>query len=222
MNECVINIEHLKKEFHDVTPLLDVNARIMRGDVCAITGPSGSGKSTLLRCINMLEKPSSGKITVLSDEITAPHANVSHIRQKMGMVFQSFNLFENLTVIENIIAAPVDLKKMSKADAYIKARSLLKSVGLENKENAFPRELSGGQKQRIAILRTLAMDPEIILMDEPTSALDPEMVGEVEDVIRKLSESDITMLIVTHELEFARSISNRILVLKDGKLREEA
>ena len=221
MNDCVIKIEHLRKEYPGVTPLADINAEIHRGEVIALIGPSGTGKSTLLRCINRLETPTAGTITVLGTEVTAGAAELSRVRQRVGMVFQSFCLFDHLTCLENIIAAPMDLKKMPRAEAEAKARQLLKQVGMAGREDAFPSELSGGQKQRAAIARALAMDPEILLLDEPTSALDPKMVAEVEQVIKNLAGSDITMLIVTHEMRFARSVSSRVFFLCDGCIYEE-
>ena len=217
----MIKIEHLKKEYSDTTPLIDVNVEIHDGDVISIIGPSGTGKSTLLRCINMLEKPSSGKIYIDDEEITSRNTDINRIRQKIGMVFQSFNLFNHLTVIENIMLSPMKLKGASKQEAYDKAMELLCKVGLSEKALSYPDELSGGQKQRIAISRALAMDPEIILFDEPTSALDPTMVNEVESVIRDLANTGKTMLIVTHEMNFARSISNRVFYMDEGGIYEE-
>lgn len=217
----MIRIEHLKKEYPNVTPLQDVNAEIHDGDVIAVIGPSGTGKSTLLRCINLLEKPTAGRIWIGEDEITDRRCNLSRIRQKLGMVFQSFNLFGNMTVIENIMFSPVDLKKMSRQEAYDKGIALLRSVGLAEKALSYPDELSGGQKQRVAIARALAMDPEIILFDEPTSALDPTMVDEVQAVIRELSKSGKTMVIVTHEMRFARAISNRVFYMDEGGVYED-
>lgn len=217
----MIRIEHLKKEYPNVTPLQDVNAEIHDGDVIAVIGPSGTGKSTLLRCINLLEKPTAGRIWIGEDEITDRRCNLSRIRQKLGMVFQSFNLFGNMTVIENIMFSPVDLKKMSRQEAYDKGIALLRSVGLAEKALNYPDELSGGQKQRVAIARALAMDPEIILFDEPTSALDPTMVDEVQAVIRELSKSGKTMVIVTHEMRFARAISNRVFYMDEGGIYED-
>lgn len=217
----MIRIEHLKKEYPNVTPLKDVNAEIHDGDVIAVIGPSGTGKSTLLRCINLLEKPTAGRIWIGEDEITDRRCKLSRIRQKLGMVFQSFNLFGNMTVIENIMFSPVDLKKMSRQEAYDKGIALLRSVGLAEKALSYPDELSGGQKQRVAIARALAMDPEIILFDEPTSALDPTMVDEVQAVIRELSKSGKTMVIVTHEMRFARAISNRVFYMDEGGIYED-
>lgn len=217
----MISIRHLKKVFPNATPLLDVNAEIGRGEVVSIIGPSGTGKSTFLRCINRLETPTAGEILIDGKSITAPSADVPALRRKMGMVFQSFNLFNHLTVLENIMVAQVDLLHRSKKDAYEKAMELLHRVGLADKALDLPEELSGGQKQRAAIARTLAMDPEIVLFDEPTSALDPTMVGEVLAVIRNLSKQGLTMLIVTHEMKFARDISTRIFYMDEGVIYEE-
>ena len=217
----MIKIEHLKKEYPNVTPLKDVSAEIRDGDVIAVIGPSGTGKSTLLRCINLLEKPTAGRIWIDGDEITDRKCNISKVRQRMGMVFQSFNLFGHLTVIENIMLSPMDLKGVSRQAAYDKGMALLRMVGLAEKALNYPDELSGGQKQRIAIARTLAMDPDIILLDEPTSALDPTMVGEVEAVIRELAKTGKTMMIVTHEMKFARAIANRVFYMDEGGIYED-
>ena len=217
----MIKIEHLKKEYPNVTPLQDVCAEIRDGDVISVIGPSGTGKSTLLRCINRLEKPTSGKIWVNGEEITDPKCDLNRVRQKMGMVFQSFNLFGHKTVIENLMMAPMDLLGRSKQEAYERGMELLRTVGLAEKALNYPDELSGGQKQRIAIARTLAMEPDIILLDEPTSALDPTMVGEVQAVIRELAKSGRTMMIVTHEMAFARSISNRVFYMDQGGIYED-
>jgi len=223
----MIRIEHLKKEYANATPLKDVSVEIHDGDVIAVIGPSGTGKSTLLRCINQLEKPTSGRIWVNDIEVTDPKCDINKVRQKMGMVFQSFNLFGHRTVIENIMMAPMDLLGKSKQEAYDTGMRLLRTVGLAEKALNYPDELSGGQKQRIAIARTLAMDPEVILLDEPTSALDPTMVGEVQAVIRDLAKgsgdgpSGKTMMIVTHAMGFARSISNRVFYMDEGGIYEE-
>ena len=217
----MIRIEHLKKEYPNTTPLKDVNVVINDGDVISIIGPSGTGKSTLLRCINMLEKPTGGHIWVDDDEITAPKCDINRVRRKMGMVFQSFNLFGHLTVVENIMLAPMDLLRKSKQAAYDEAMRLLRMVGLAEKALNYPDELSGGQKQRIAIARALAMDPEVILFDEPTSALDPTMVGEVQAVIRELASTGKTLLIVTHEMNFARAICNRVFYMDEGGIYED-
>lgn len=217
----MISIRHLKKVYPNVTPLQDVNAEIQRGEVISIIGPSGTGKSTLLRCINRLEDPTSGEIWIDGKSITAPGADVATFRRKMGMVFQSFNLFNHLTIIENITVAQKDLLKRSEKEAYEKGMNLLHQVGLADKANSLPEELSGGQKQRAAIARTLAMDPEIILFDEPTSALDPTMVREVLAVIRNLAEQGLTLLIVTHEMNFAKEISSRIFYMDQGEIYED-
>ena len=217
----MIKIEHLKKEYPNVTPLKDVCVEIHDGDVISVIGPSGTGKSTLLRCINQLEKPTSGKIWVDDLEITAPKCDINKVRRKMGMVFQNFNLFGHMTVIENIMLAPMDLLGASKQEAYDTGMRLLRTVGLAEKALNYPDELSGGQKQRIAIARTLAMDPDVILLDEPTSALDPTMVGEVQAVIRDLAKTGKTMMIVTHEMNFARAISNRVFYMDEGGIYED-
>ena len=217
----MIRIEHLKKEYPNVTPLQDVSAEIRDGDVIAVIGPSGTGKSTLLRCLNLLEKPTAGRIWVDDTEITDRKCDINLIRQKMGMVFQSFNLFGHRTVIENIMMPQTDLLKKSRQEAYDTGMRLLRMVGLAEKAMNYPDELSGGQKQRIAIARTLAMDPEIILLDEPTSALDPTMVGEVQAVIRDLAQTGRTMMIVTHEMGFARAISNRVFYMDEGGIYED-
>jgi len=217
----MIRIEHLKKAYPNVTPLKDVSVEIHKGDVISVIGPSGTGKSTLIRCINRLETPTSGDIWVMGQCVTDKNCDISRVRQKMGMVFQSFNLFPHMTVIENIMAAPVDLLGKSKQEAYDTGMELLRTVGLADKALVYPDQLSGGQKQRVAIARTLAMEPEIILFDEPTSALDPTMVGEVQAVIRDLARRGLTMLIVTHEMSFAREIANRVFYMDEGGIYEE-
>ncbi|MBQ7196103.1 MAG: amino acid ABC transporter ATP-binding protein [Synergistaceae bacterium] len=217
----MIKLEHVKKVYPNVTPLADVSTEIHDGDVISVIGPSGTGKSTLLRCINLLERPDGGKIFLDNEEITSPKSNVSKIRQKMGMVFQSFNLFGHLTVIENIMLAPVKLKGVSRQDAFDEGMKLLRQVGLSEKMLNYPHELSGGQKQRIAIARALAMDPSVILFDEPTSALDPTMVGEVQAVIRDFAKTGKTMMIVTHEMNFARTVSNRVFYMDEGGIYED-
>ncbi|SER05051.1 polar amino acid transport system ATP-binding protein [Lachnospiraceae bacterium NE2001] len=217
----MIEIKNLKKEYDNVTPLKDVSVSINDGDVISVIGPSGTGKSTFIRCINLLEKPTSGQILVNGEDITAKGVDIKKVRQKMGMVFQSFNLFGHLTVIENLMLAPMDLLKISKQEAYDKGMELLDRVGLSEKALNYPDELSGGQKQRVAIARTLCMNPDIILLDEPTSALDPTMVSEVQAVIRDLSKSGKTMMIVTHEMNFARAISNRVFYMDEGGIYEE-
>lgn len=217
----MITIKHLKKEYPNVTPLKDVNAHINKGDVISIIGPSGTGKSTLIRCINMLEEPTSGEIIVDGENLTDGGCDINKVRQKMGMVFQSFNLFNHMTVIENLMAAQMDLMGKSKQEAYDRGMELLRAIGLSEKALNYPRQLSGGQKQRAAIARTLAMDPEIILFDEPTSALDPAMTGEVESVIKGLAKKGLTMLIVTHDMRFAREVSNRVFYMDQGGIYED-
>ena len=221
MSDTIITIKHLRKEYPNVTPLKDVNTEIRRGEVISIIGPSGTGKSTLLRCINLLEKPTGGEIFIDGVQINAPKADVPALRRKMGMVFQSFNLFNNMSVIENIMAAPMDILHKTKEEAYNKGMELLRMVGLADKENVLPNQLSGGQKQRVAIARTLAMEPDIVLFDEPTSALDPTMVGEVLSVIRSLAKQGLTMMIVTHEMKFARNVSTRVFYMDDGIIYED-
>ena len=217
----MIKINHLRKEYPNVTPLKDVTTEIHKGDVISIIGPSGTGKSTLIRCINLLETPTSGEIWVGDQCITDPKCDINKIRQKMGMVFQSFNLFHHMNIIENIMAAPMDLLKKPKQQAYDDGMKLLRMVGLADKAFNYPDELSGGQKQRVAIARTLAMEPEIILLDEPTSALDPTMVGEVQAVIRDLARQGLTMMIVTHEMRFAREVANRVFYMDEGGIYED-
>ncbi|MEG0442039.1 MAG: amino acid ABC transporter ATP-binding protein, partial [Oscillospiraceae bacterium] len=217
----MISIRHLKKVYPNVTPLSDVNVEIEKGEVISIIGPSGTGKSTLLRCLNMLEMPTAGEIIVDGQTVTAKGADISALRRKMGMVFQSFNLFSHLTVIENIMLAPVDILKLPKQVAYDEGMRLLRTVGLAERSLNYPDELSGGQKQRVAIARALAMKPEIILFDEPTSALDPTMVGEVLAVIRSLAREGLTMMIVTHEMSFARDVSTRIFYMDEGGIYED-
>ena len=221
MSDVLIRVEHLKKQYPNVTPIEDITTDINKGDVISIIGPSGTGKSTFLRCLNLLETPTSGTITVSGTVITDKKCDVSKVRQKMGMVFQSFNLFSNLSIIENIMAAPVKLLGLSRQDAYNEGMTLLKRVGLEEKALNLPEELSGGQKQRVAIARAIAMKPDIILFDEPTSALDPTMIGEVLAVIKALADEGMTMMIVTHELQFAKAVSNRVFYMDDGGIYEE-
>lgn len=217
----MIRLSHLRKEYDLVTPLKDVSVEINKGDIISIIGPSGTGKSTLLRCINLLEQPTSGDVYLDEERITAPKYNISAARKRMGMVFQSFNLFSNLTVIENIMVGPVYKNGLSRQEAYDKGMKLLSTVGLYDKAYSFPDELSGGQKQRIAIARAIAMDPDIILFDEPTSALDPTMVSEVLNVIRNLAKTGMTMMIVTHEMDFAKNVSNRIFYMDEGGIYED-
>ena len=217
----MIELVHLEKKYNHVTPLSDVNAVINDGEVISIIGPSGTGKSTLIRCINMLEPPTGGKIILDGENICDPKYDITKAQRKMGMVFQSFNLFGHLNVIENIMQAQIDILNRPKNEAYETGMNLLRRVGLADKEKNYPDELSGGQKQRVAIARTLAMDPKVILFDEPTSALDPTMVGEVQRVIRDLTHMDKTMMIVTHELNFARAISDRVFYMDKGGIYEE-
>lgn len=217
----MIEIKSLKKEYKGVTPIENLNAVINDGDIISVIGPSGVGKSTLLRCINMLEKPTSGQILVNGEDITKPGCDLGKVRQKMGMVFQSFNLFGHLTVIENLMMPQMDLLGRSKQEAYDEGMNLLQVVGLSEKAFSYPDEMSGGQKQRVAIARTLVMDPDTILLDEPTSALDPTMVGEVQAVISELARMGKTMMIVTHEMDFARSIANRVFYMDEGGIYEE-
>nr|AHF25283.1 ABC transporter [uncultured bacterium Contig178] len=217
----MIELKNLKKSYETSTPLKDVNVVIRDGDVISVIGPSGAGKSTLIRCINMLERPTGGQILLNGEDITAPGYDLSQARRKMGMVFQSFNLFGHLTVIENLMLAQIDILKRPKQEAYDKGIELLKRVGLSGRESQYPDELSGGQKQRVAIARTLAMDPDVILLDEPTSALDPTMVGEVQAVIRDLAKTGKTMMIVTHEMSFARAICNRVFYVDEGGIYED-
>ncbi len=217
----MIEVRHLRKEYPNSTPIKDLSVTINDGEVISVIGPSGTGKSTFIRCLNRLEKPTSGSITVDGVCVTDKKCNLSEIRKKMGMVFQSFNLFGNLSVIENVMVPQTDLLGVDRQTAYDKAMELLKLVGLEGRATQYPSMLSGGQKQRVAIARTLSTHPDIILFDEPTSALDPTMVGEVQSVIRRLAETGKTMIIVTHEMKFAREVSNRVLFLTDGGVYEE-
>jgi polar amino acid transport system ATP-binding protein len=217
----MISVEHLSKRFGTVMVLSDINAEIRKGEVISIIGPSGTGKSTFLRCLNLLEQPTGGSIHIDGVNVLDPAADVPKIRQKMNMVFQSFNLFSHLSVLDNLTLAPIKLKGMEPGAARQKAHDLLRLVGLGEKVDSFPDELSGGQKQRVAIARCLAMDPEILLFDEPTSALDPTMVSEVLSVIRRLAKDGMTMVIVTHEMDFARDVSNRVFFMDQGLVYEE-
>ncbi len=221
MKEALIKIEHLNKKFGDNEVLKDISAEINPGEVVVIIGPSGSGKSTMLRCINLLEVPTSGTITFEGTDITDKNNDIFKTREKMGMVFQQFNLFPNMTVLDNITLSPIKVKKMSKSEADAVAHELLKKVGLSEKADAYPQSLSGGQQQRIAIARALAMQPDVMLFDEPTSALDPEMVGDVLEVMQQLAKEGMTMAIVTHEMGFAKEVGDRILFMDGGVIVEE-
>lgn len=221
-SELLISVRDLEKHFAgDIRALDGVSTDIKRGEVVVVIGPSGSGKSTFLRCLNLLELPTGGSIEADGVDITKGKVDINRHRQKTGMVFQHFNLFANMTVIDNMTAAPIKVLKKSREEARKNARELLKRVGLEDRENAYPSQLSGGQKQRIAIVRALCMEPELMLFDEPTSALDPEMVGEVLEVIRSLANDGMTLVIVTHEMGFAREVGSRIIFMADGKICEE-
>ena len=219
--EPIIRVCELKKSFGDLQVLRGINTEVDRGEVVVVIGPSGSGKSTFLRCLNLLETPTAGSIYVDGAEITDPKCDINLHRQKMGMVFQHFNLFNNMTILRNMTLAPMTLLKKSREDAEAQALALLRRVGLEDKANAYPSQLSGGQKLRIAIVRALCMDPEVMLFDEPTSALDPEMVGEVLDVMKELARDGMTMVVVTHEMGFAREVGSRVLFMEEGVIMEE-
>ena len=220
--DTMIQVKDLHKSFGKNNVLNGISTDIKKGEVVVVIGPSGSGKSTFLRSLNLLEQPTSGSIIFDGDEITDPKTNIDLHRQKMGMVFQHFNLFPHKTIRENITLAPVTLKKMTKEEADKRADELLERVGLADKANAYPEQLSGGQKQRIAIVRSLAMDPEVMLFDEPTSALDPEMVGEVLDLMKQLAREGMTMVVVTHEMGFAREVGTRVVFIDEGKIKEQA
>ena len=217
----MIDVKHLSKSFGDHLVLDDISEHIHPGEKVVIIGPSGSGKSTFLRCLNLLETPTKGTITFNGTDITDPRAKIDEVRRQMGMVFQHFNLFSNLTIRKNITLAPVRTGLMTQEEADTAATELLRVVGLEDKADAYPVQLSGGQKQRIAIVRAMAMKPKVLLFDEPTSALDPEMVGEVLDVMRQLAEQGMTMVVVTHEMGFAREVGSRVLFMEDGKILEQ-
>ena len=222
MNGNVLfKIKDLQKKFGSLTVFDGLNETICKGDVVVIIGPSGGGKSTFIRCLNLLEQPTAGKIYFEGEDITAKGFDVNKHRQKVGMVFQQFNLFNNLTVLENITISLTKVKKQSEEESKEKALKLLKRVGLEDKANAYPSQLSGGQKQRIAIVRALAMEPDVLLFDEPTSALDPEMVGEVLDLMRDLAKDGMTMVVVTHEMGFAREVADRVVFMSEGAIIEE-
>ena len=217
----MIKVRGLKKSFGDLEVLKGIDQHVCKGEKIVLIGPSGSGKSTFLRCLNLLETPTEGEILIEGESITAPKTNVNKLREKMGMVFQHFNLFPHLSVIENITLAPIKVKKKNASDANKKAIELLNIVGLSDKANSYPGQLSGGQKQRIAIARALAMEPDIMLFDEPTSALDPEMVGEVLEVMKNLANAGMTMVVVTHEMGFAREVASRVLFMDDVMVVEE-
>ncbi|HKM05010.1 MAG TPA: amino acid ABC transporter ATP-binding protein [Lachnospiraceae bacterium] len=217
----IISVTNLKKNFDELEVLKDINITIAEGEVVVLIGPSGSGKSTLLRCLNQLEVATSGTIVIDGNNITNKHTDINKVREKIGMVFQHFNLFPHKTIIKNIMLAPVDLKKMTKDEAKNKSMQLLKRVGMEAKADAYPSQLSGGQKQRVAIARALAMKPDIMLFDEPTSALDPEMVGEVLMVMKELVADGMTMIIVTHEIGFAKEVADRVLFMDGGYIVEQ-
>ena len=220
-NETLIKVEGLQKSFGKLDVLKGIDEDIKRGDVVVVIGPSGSGKSTFLRCLNLLEKPTGGSILFDGENILDKSCNKNKLREKMGMVFQHFNLFPHLTILKNITIAPVRLGLMNAAEATEKAMALLKRIGLEEKANAYPSQLSGGQKQRIAIVRALAMNPQVMLFDEPTSALDPEMVGEVLELMKELARDGMTMVVVTHEMGFAREVGTRVVFMDEGKILEE-
>jgi len=217
----MIEVKDLKKSFNEKSVLNGITEHIDKGEVVVVIGPSGSGKSTFLRCLNLLEEPTSGEVIIDGVQINKKGVSVDEVRQKMGMVFQQFNLFPHLTVIDNITLAPVTLKKLSKEEAEKKGLELLDKVGLKDRANDYPSQLSGGQKQRVAIARALEMDPEIMLFDEPTSALDPEMVGEVLDVMKDLAKQGMTMVVVTHEMGFAREVGTRLLFIDGGIVAED-
>jgi len=217
----MISVKNLRKSFNGLEVLKGIDYEIEKGDVLCIIGPSGSGKSTFLRCLNLLEKPDSGEVWLDGTELTDKKVNINAQRMKMGMVFQQFNLFPHMSVLENLCCAPMMLKKVSREDAEKKAMALLERVGLADRADAYPAQLSGGQKQRIAIVRALCMEPEVMLFDEPTSALDPEMVGEVLDVMKELAKEGMTMIVVTHEMGFAREVGKRVVFMDEGIIMEE-
>ncbi len=220
-NTVILEVNDLRKSFDGQEVLKGISTTISKGDVVALIGPSGCGKSTFLRSLNLLEVPSGGHVLFEGTDLTDKSVDINHVREKIGMVFQQFNLFPNMTIKENIMLAPVKLGKMTKEEAEKKAEELLTRIGLSDKADAYPAQLSGGQKQRIAIVRSLAMNPDIILFDEPTSALDPEMVGEVLNVMKELAQDGMTMVVVTHEMGFAREVANRVMFINDGVIQEE-
>jgi len=222
LNEVLLEVRGLEKHFGHLEVLKGIDIDIHKGEVVAVIGPSGSGKSTFIRCLNRLEEPTAGTIIFEGQQINTKKADIDKIRQKIGMVFQNFNLFSNMTILQNITAAPINVKKLAKADAEARAMTLLERVGLADKAAEYPVRLSGGQRQRVAIARALAMDPDILLFDEPTSALDPEMVGEVLNVMKELAVEGMTMVVVTHEMGFAREVSDRVIFIDQGIIQEEA
>lgn len=222
ITDAIIKVEDLHKSFGKIQVLKGISTELQRGSVTVIIGPSGSGKSTFLRCLNLLEEPTGGRILINGEDITGKKANVDLIRRKIGMVFQHFNLFPHKTILQNMTLAPIKLLKKSKAEAEAEAMVLLERVGLADRANAYPSQLSGGQKQRIAIVRALCMNPDVMLFDEPTSALDPEMVGEVLDVMKELAQSGMTMVVVTHEMSFAKEVGDRVMFVDEGKIMEDA
>ena len=219
--KTMVHVENLKKNFGKLEVLKDISVDIAEGEVVVLLGPSGSGKSTFLRCLNQLEIATAGKILVDGNDVTDKHIDINKVRENIGMVFQHFNLFDHKTVLENIMMAPVELKKMTKEEAKEKAMQLLKRVGMDSKADCYPSQISGGQKQRVAIARALAMNPKIMLFDEPTSALDPEMVGEVLAVMKELASEGMTMVVVTHEIGFAREVADRVIFMDDGYIVEQ-
>ena len=217
----MITVKNLKKNFGDLTVLKGIDVTIEKGECVVVIGPSGSGKSAFLRCLNRLEEPDGGEIDIEGTDLLSPHTDINEMRQRIGMVFQHFNLFPHKTILENVTLAPIKLKKMPQKEAEDAALDLLRRVGIEDKASVYPSTLSGGQKQRVAIARSLAMNPQVMLFDEPTSALDPEMVGEVLDVMKNLAKEGMTMVVVTHEMGFAKEVANRVLFMADGVILEE-
>lgn len=217
----MITVKNLKKNFGDLTVLKGIDVTIEKGECVVVIGPSGSGKSTFLRCLNRLEEPDGGEIDIEGTDLLSPHTDINEMRQRIGMVFQHFNLFPHKTILENVTLAPIKLKRMPQKEAEDAALELLRRVGIEDKASVYPSTLSGGQKQRVAIARSLAMNPQVMLFDEPTSALDPEMVGEVLDVMKNLAKEGMTMVVVTHEMGFAKEVANRVLFMADGVILEE-
>ena len=221
MTDSIIKVEHLHKNFGDIEVLKDINEEIKAGEVVVIVGPSGSGKSTFLRSLNLLEEPTSGHIFFEGEDITDKNVDLDLHRQKMGMVFQHFNLFPHMTILKNLTIGPMKLQKKTEEEATKRAMELLEMVGLADRANGYPSQLSGGQKQRVAIVRSLAMNPDVMLFDEPTSALDPEMVGEVLEIMKKLAKDGMTMVVVTHEMGFAKEVADRVLFMDGGKIQEQ-